>query len=179
MTIEFTDTSPTTAKGLDQFYTAPDLAADCIDQVLSDYADQPFDTIIEPSAGTGAFSERLGSDCIALDLDPKAAEIQTADFLTWQPKTYSGRCLVIGNPPFSKSAALKFLNHAAEFAEVVAFILPATFKKKSQQKPGRREHALGSPARYPRAVVHSCRHGGGRALRLTDLGAWRCASPAT
>lgn len=133
MTIEFTDTSPTTAKGLDQFYTAPDLAADCIDQVLSDYADQPFDTIIEPSAGTGAFSERLGSDCIALDLDPKAAEIQTADFLTWQPKTYSGRCLVIGNPPFSKSAALKFLNHAAEFAEVVVFILPATFKKKSQQ----------------------------------------------
>ncbi|MFG6569173.1 hypothetical protein [Sulfitobacter sp. 1A13679] len=133
MKIKFNDTSPTTAKALDQFYTAPKVAQDCIDQVLDYYADQPFETIIEPSAGTGAFSRQLGSNCIALDLDPKAPDIQTADFLTWQPEILTGRCLVIGNPPFSGGAAMKFLNHAAAFADVVAFILPATFKKKSQQ----------------------------------------------
>ena len=132
MKTNFTNTSPTTAKALDQFYTVPMVAQNCIDQVLDYYSGQPFETIIEPAAGMGAFSRQLGSDCIALDLDPKAAGIQTADFLTWQPETLKGRCLVIGNPPFSRDAAMKFLNYAAAFADVVAFILPATFKKKSQ-----------------------------------------------
>ena len=40
---------------------------------------------------------------------------------------------MVGNPPFGKnsSLALRFVNKAAEFAEIVAFILPCTFKKAS------------------------------------------------
>lgn len=128
-----TITSSANAKILNQFYTDPNVARDCIELVHAHYEDQPFDAIIEPSAGTGAFSRQLGDACIALDLDPKAPGIRTADFLTWWPEAPLGRGLVIGNPPFSDKAALKFLNHAAGFAQVVAFILPAIFGKKSQQ----------------------------------------------
>lgn len=42
---------------------------------------------------------------------------------------------MIGNPPFGKnsSIAVKFFNHAARQAEVIAFILPASFQKVSIQ----------------------------------------------
>lgn len=40
---------------------------------------------------------------------------------------------MIGNPPFGKrsSLCLKFMNHAAKFADTISFILPATFNKTS------------------------------------------------
>ena len=47
----------------------------------------------------------------------------------------SEKVLVIGNPPFGQqnSIAVKFINHAAIFADRVAFILPISFKKESVQ----------------------------------------------
>lgn len=150
-----TPTAAATAKSLDQFYTDPGVARECIELVHAHYEDQPFDTIIEPSAGTGAFSNQLGSACIALDLDPKAPGIRTGDFLAWAPEAPIGRCLVIGNPPFSGKAALKFLNHAAGFARVVAFILPASFKKKSHQnRVARNLHLVHQQDIPPRAFTH-------------------------
>ncbi len=121
------------AKELSQYYTDTQIAGGYVTEVLACFADRPFDTIIEPSAGEGAFSRHLGPDCIALDIDPKAPGIEKADFLEWTPAAPTGRCLVIGNPPFGKKAALAFLNHAAKFADVIAFILPTTFCKKTQQ----------------------------------------------
>jgi len=121
-----------TANELSQYYTDTQIAGGYVTKVLARFADQPFDTIIEPSAGTGAFSRHLGANCIALDIDPKAPGIEKADFLKWTPATPTGRCLVIGNPPFGDGLALKFINHAT-FADVIAFILPTTFCKKTQQ----------------------------------------------
>lgn len=121
------------ARDLSQFYTDPQIAAVCVAVVTARYGAGHFYSVIEPSAGKGAFSHQLGADCIALDLDPKAPGIEKADFLKWQPVAPTGRCLVIGNPPFGKKAALDFLNHAAAFADVIAFILPTTFCKKTQQ----------------------------------------------
>ena len=42
-------------------------------------------------------------------------------------------CLTIGNPPFGKnsSLAISFFNKAAEFSDIIAFILPQTFSKDS------------------------------------------------
>ncbi|MGR3631963.1 MAG: hypothetical protein ACU0A8_07550 [Limimaricola soesokkakensis] len=128
-----TEIATTTAKDLSQYYTADSVAVDIIAETLTRYAERPFDTIIEPSAGAGAFSRHLGADCIALDIDPKVPGIEKADFLQWTPTAPTGRCLVIGNPPFGKKAALGFLGHAAGFADVIAFILPRIFCKKSQQ----------------------------------------------
>jgi hypothetical protein len=41
--------------------------------------------------------------------------------------------LVIGNPPFGQqnSLAVRFINHAATFADTIAFIVPLSFKKDS------------------------------------------------
>ncbi len=124
-----------TAKELSQYYTDPRIAQSCIAVVRALYGADYFDTIIEPSAGEGAFSRQLGANCIALDIDPKAPGIEKADFLKWSPAARPGRCLVIGNPPFGKKAALAFLNHAASFSkvEVIALILPKIFCKKTQQ----------------------------------------------
>ena len=123
------------AKKFSQYYTAPRIARACIAVVHALYGADYFDTTIEPSAGTGAFSRQLGAKCIALDIDPKVPGIEKADFLQWRPTAPTGRCLVIGNPPFGKKTALAFLNHAASFPEVkvIALILPRIFCKKTQQ----------------------------------------------
>jgi len=132
-TADVTKAAAASAHELSQYYTGPEVAQTCIAVVDARYGAGHFDTIIEPSAGTGAFSRQLGADCIALDLDPKAPGIEAVDFLTWQPTAPTGRCLVIGNPPFGKRTALKFVNHGASFGDVIAFILPKSFCKKSQQ----------------------------------------------
>ena len=42
---------------------------------------------------------------------------------------------MIGNPPFGKisSIAIRFFNHSAKWANVIAFIIPRTFRKPSVQ----------------------------------------------
>ena len=122
---------------LDQFYTNPDLARRYAEQVIAAYG-AAVDWFVEPSAGTGAFVEPLraaGKPVIALDIAPQANAIQRGDFLEedWWPA--SGKIAVVGNPPFGKnsSLAVKFFNRAAalERSDVIAFIVPRTFRKHS------------------------------------------------
>jgi len=91
--------------------------------------------IIEPSAGSGAFSRQI-EGCIAVDIHPEEQGILKADFLKWKPDSYNKeKTLVIGNPPFGKqcSLAIKFIKHSSTFASTIAFILPKSFKKESIQ----------------------------------------------
>jgi predicted RNA methylase len=120
------------ARTLDQFYTRPDVARDCIERLNRLLGPREGARWIEPAAGAGAFLDLLPADAIALDLAPQRADIERADFLRWQPGE-AGDWIVVGNPPFGKnsSLALKFFNHAATFASVVALILPRTFQKES------------------------------------------------
>ena len=111
---------------LEQFFTKPEIAKKCLDKLdLSSY-----DRIIEPSAGSGSFSEQI-PNCEAYDIEPKNEKIKKQDFLEF--KTDKGNILVIGNPPFGRqsSLALKFINNAAKFAKTIAFVLPNSFKKES------------------------------------------------
>ena len=112
---------------LEQFFTKPEIAKQCISQIdLS-----KFNRIIEPSAGSGSFSKQI-PNCEAFDLSPMDPSIKQQDFLTWHT-TGAEKILFIGNPPFGRqsSLAIKFINHAAQFANTIAFILPRSFSKES------------------------------------------------
>lgn len=112
---------------LDKFYTKPSIAQHYIKMLdLSKY-----DTIIEPSAGSGAFSSAI-EGCLAFDLEPEHDHVQKADWFEVDKHQFKGKTLVIGNPPFgtSGSLALRFIQ-ASSFADTIAFILPRGFKKNS------------------------------------------------
>lgn len=116
---------------LDKFYTKPEVSTLCVSKInLEDYT-----TIIEPSAGSGAFSNLI-PNCIAMDLAPEGPGIIQQDWLEYNYNKKKGdKVLVIGNPPFGKcnSLSIKFFNHAAIFADTIAFILPISFKKQALQ----------------------------------------------
>lgn len=117
---------------LDKFYTKPDIAKACIESLeVSSFA-----LCIEPSAGGGSFSSLLPENSVALDLAPEHSGIIEQDFFTYSPPEIQGKILVVGNPPFGQqnSLAIRFINHAATFADVIAFVIPRSFEKASVQR---------------------------------------------
>lgn len=116
---------------LDKFYTNNDIAKMCVD-MIPDFND--FDTIIEPSAGSGNFS-KISDRCIAYDIHPEDKNIIQSDWFDVDKSQFSGRTLVFGNPPFGKNGnlAMKFIQESS-FADCIAFILPKSFKKESVKK---------------------------------------------
>lgn len=114
----------------DKFYTKFPIAGECIS--LVDLT--PYDMVVEPSAGNGSFSRQL--NCTAYDIEPECEGIVRKDFMTVQPPDC--KCLlVIGNPPFGvrSSLAKKFISKSIEIgAKTIAFILPDTFNKFTNQK---------------------------------------------
>lgn len=120
--------------GLDKFYTNPDIAEKCLESVGSMYKWSNWELVIEPSAGNGSFLTRIPTNKkIGIDISPEHEDIIKQDFLTYMPPTGIGKILVIGNPPFGRvsSLAIKFFNHASKWADVIAFIVPRTFRKVS------------------------------------------------
>jgi hypothetical protein len=127
------------AKDLDQFYTNPVIAKTCIDLVNILIPESKRQFFLEPSAGTGSFSMQLDR-CVSVDLDPKIPNVIHSDFLILKKndifkETETKNVCVIGNPPFGKnsSLAVKFFNHSTKFGDVIAFIIPKTFRKVSLQ----------------------------------------------
>ena len=119
----------TTARDLDQFYTRPDVAARLVAELVHEV---PAPALwLEPSAGSGAFLNVLPEPRLGLDIDPAGPGIVQADFLTWTPPDGTGPIWVVGNPPFGRASrlAMRFFNHAAAFADGIAFIVPRTFEK--------------------------------------------------
>lgn len=123
---------------LDQFFTKKEVAKQCIKEVKSIYNFSNFDLIIEPSAGAGSFSQMLPiNKRISIEIDQNLCEQNHGyickDFFEYFPPTNCKKILVIGNPPFGTQNKLSvdFFNHAASFAEVIAFIIPKTWNKQS------------------------------------------------
>jgi hypothetical protein len=121
------------AKELDQYYTSPILAKYFLDKITAMLPYAEYDTVLEPSAGTGSFYNLLDSRRIGLDLDPKCQGVQKQNFYDYVAPVPYGKILTIGNPPFGKNSsdAVKFFNHSAKFSQAIAFILPRTFRKAS------------------------------------------------
>lgn len=133
----------------DKFYTKISVARQCIEDVKQhlDY-DNKKDMFIEPSAGSGSFSNimfREFDNVLAYDLYPDTTAqnntIQTKDHLTFIPNNNNDSRYIhyIGNPPFGRqsSTAKKFIkqcNSASNKTRSISFILPKSFKKESMQK---------------------------------------------
>lgn len=130
------------ARQLDQFYTDRSLADQLVGVALARLdargvapAALPF---LEPSAGEGAFVDALlgqvpQAQVSGCDLDPKHPLAVRQDFFDRPASPVEERWVVLGNPPFGKNAtlAVRFFNHAAQFADTIAFIVPRTFEKAS------------------------------------------------
>jgi len=124
-------------EGLDQFYTVPEISAHCISIVGEKYKWDDWRLIVEPSAGNGSFFNQIPSiKKLGLDKSPACEHILKMDFFEYRQTTsHLGKVLVIGNPPFGtgSSLATRFFNHASQFADVIAFIIPRTFRRISVQ----------------------------------------------
>jgi hypothetical protein len=120
---------------LDKFYTHPDIAKMFVDKIneLCPLAD--FDMVLEPSAGSGNILQHLPNNAIGLDLAPEGDNIIQQDFFEYKspydPLTNPIKIAVVGNPPFGTGymnpLAKGFFNHAATFANTIAFIVPAKY----------------------------------------------------
>jgi hypothetical protein len=118
---------------LDQYYTDPVYAQHFFDVVKQNVDINDCDILLEPSAGTGSFYNILDiNKRIGLDLDPKASGVIKTNFFDWMPPI-GKKIYTIGNPPFGKNAnlAVKFFNESAKFSDVIAFVIPRTFRKAS------------------------------------------------
>lgn len=126
------------ARELDQFYTSRPIARTCYEFLNSSVELKDTDWFLEPSAGDGAFYELMPTDRrMGVDIEPMAAGVEPGNFLQdFHVPAGPTRWITVGNPPFGKNASLAvaFFNHAAKFSEVVAFIVPLTFRKRSLQK---------------------------------------------
>lgn len=128
-------------EGLDKFYTNPTCSKKCIDKLCELYDITKWDLIVEPSAGNGSFLNQIPSNKkIGIDILPEQSSIIKQDFFDYYPPSSATQAnkptiLVIGNPPFGRvsSLAIKFFNHSAKWANVIAFIIPRTFRKLSVQ----------------------------------------------
>lgn len=122
----------------DQFYTKTEVAKECVSELIKLYNWTDFDLCVEPGAGTGSFYDLLPEKKrVGIEIDKNLCE-KNKEYLNISFFDYMlepGKYLVIGNPPFGtqNKLAIEFFNYAAEFAEVIAFIVPRTWKKPQVQ----------------------------------------------
>jgi hypothetical protein len=133
------------SRKLDKFYTKPEVVNDLFgyegkwsEEVFEFIEFERYSNILEPSAGSGNFSNFLTrfGNVLAFDICPEDENVLEKDFLKDKIEIEENT-IVIGNPPFGKqcSMAVKFFNRAASYQNIstIAFILPRSFKKKSLQ----------------------------------------------
>ena len=147
---EILRTVASTPRDKDQFYTKPEVAKHCVErlhQVARElHIDLSEHIYIEPAAGCGWFYSALPKKRrIGIDIDPRALELdgeklKHADYLHWFPKEKDRKYVVVGNPPFGLRGhlALQFINHSADFSDIVAFILPQLFDSDGKGVPAKR-----------------------------------------
>lgn len=116
----------------DKYYTPPLLAKKLIDKTFEIIGKDNISDIIEPSAGSGSFSNQI--TCRAYDIDPEDESIIKQDFLTANLWYKKGR-LCIGNPPFgtSNSLSIKFYQKCCSIGDYIAFIQPISQYKNNIQ----------------------------------------------
>lgn len=135
------------AQALDQYYTRPDVAQDCLRELVGVLwahgraANTSTELFIEPSAGSGSFLDSLPTvPWWGGDRDPRHPQVVQHDFLSdGLPPAIQAvpedRRVVVGNPPFGRKGdtAVAFINQALDWAPVVGFVLPLQFRKWSAQ----------------------------------------------
>ena len=115
----------------DKFYTKKEIAKFCVEQIPDI---ESYEYIVEPSAGNGSFLDYLPK-FVAYDIVPEDNRITLFDFLSLN-KAFPSYTLCVGNPPFGNRGILakKFIRRCISLgAETNAFILPDTFRKRTNQ----------------------------------------------
>jgi hypothetical protein len=121
----------------DKFYTNS-TAVDICFELFESHIDNNT-LLVEPSAGNGAFMEKLKPySFVAFDIEPEYPNIIKQDFLTVNLDDFNKPLAFIGNPPFGRQSSLakKFIKHITKcpHTTTVGFILSKSFKKESMQK---------------------------------------------
>ena len=122
------------------YYTKQDIAIDLISKLKDVVYINSYDTVLEPSAGSGVFLNILqeqypSKQVIALDIFPQHIDVIQQDFLTYNTEHIKDKnILTISNPPFNPISLLnKFLQKIFSISSVVAIILPSSFKNNHRQ----------------------------------------------
>lgn len=123
----------TRVTGKEQYYTPPFLAKSILDRAVTKLEVLDGRVFLEPAGGTGAFIDaaiELGfKDVISMDIEPKHKLVKKGNFLdqtfTWR----EGVCVT--NPPFGRnnSLSIPFFNHAATYCDLIAFVVPRSWRK--------------------------------------------------
>ena len=134
-------------KQKEQYFTTPETVKYVTEKIIEQLTKLNIDinnyTLIEPSAGDGAFLDFFiasNRNYIAMDIEPRRNDIQQQDYLTWEPKDKLKKYIVIGNPPFGLrgNLSLRFIEHSFKFADFVCFILPQLFSSDGKGVPRKR-----------------------------------------
>lgn len=115
----------------DKYYASSSLVNYVVDTAINIIGKENISEIIEPSAGDGAFIEKLESLNIPTqyyDLYPEHHSIKKQDFSTLNLPYKKGR-LFLGGPPYAKASNLwkMFVKQAAKMGDYIAYISPPNF----------------------------------------------------
>lgn len=120
--------------GKEQFYTPQELALRLTAKLIDVVGPLDGKTVLEPAGGTGSFvqaAKQLGAKkVISFDIEPKADSVIRADFLDADLSKVS-QAVTVSNPPFGRnnSLSIPFFNKAAKQSEIIAFIVPRSWRK--------------------------------------------------
>ena len=120
--------------GKDQYFTKRSVAQGYIEITNKLFPFKDYDLILEPSAGEGAFLDYLPKGkSLGVDIDPQRKDVVEQDFFEYSTNK---KTLTIGNPPFGirNKLSVRFFNHAANFSDTIAFIIPNPWKMYSIHK---------------------------------------------
>lgn len=123
----------TRVTGKEQFYTPREVADTVVARILDVVDDAMSRPWLEPAGGTGTFIDAAAAAGVtrvsSFDIEPHHAGVQTGDFLS--QRLAADGALAFGNPPFGRNNALSipFFNHAARTCDVIAFIVPRSWRK--------------------------------------------------
>jgi len=115
----------------DKYYADQELVSYVVDTAINAIGKENISEIIEPSAGDGAFIEKLDSTGLPVqyyDLYPEHDRIKEQDFSTLNLPHKKGR-LFLGGPPYAQGSTLwlMFVKKAAKMGDYIAYISPPSF----------------------------------------------------
>jgi predicted RNA methylase len=123
----------TRVTGKEQYYTPSDLSREILERVCLQIDNPKKRVFLEPAGGTGSFIEAAKAygfkQIVSMDIEPKHELVQEMDFLESQLDVSSAVCVT--NPPFGRNNSLSvpFFNKAAEYSDIIAFIVPRSWRK--------------------------------------------------
>lgn len=119
--------------GKEQFYTPPAVARDVVAKVLELVPEAADRVWLEPAGGTGAFIDAAAeagvTEIVSFDIEPRHPQVEEGDFLVQDLRLRGA--VAVSNPPFGRNNALSvpFFNRCADHCEVIAFIVPRSWRK--------------------------------------------------